>query len=334
VTGTPVQYWLHGDLSEADKPIDLFFDESPQPFFDQEAPSDAISQFQTGAWYGNPDFAGNFLLAYWRGAFEGAIQGDIPISLWISSETESLGGQVTFTLFEIPPNFSGVDEATVIGRATVSGRGIGATPTKVDAVISNVAYTVGKDRELILQVSGAAIATDYFKVWYDSTEHPSSFTLPVLAAGGSSAPARPTGLMATDRVSGVGLSWGPVPGATSYGVYRSTDPATAGTLIGRTSGTTFTDTSTPAAAPSYYRVTALGGTVESEPSDVVAGIRISDRRWVEVGAGRGPWEKASGTTSWRITIPRASGPGADTSTFTARSLTWAGVSTEVVRTVR
>jgi hypothetical protein len=331
-TGTPVQYWLHGDLSEADKPIDLFFDGGPQPFFDQEEPTDAVSQFQTGAWYGNPDFAGNFLLAYWRGAFEGSIQGDIPIAVWLSSETESLGGQV-------PVNFSGVDEAKVIGRTTVSGRGIASTPTKVEAVIPNVAYTVAKgpdgaDRELVLQVSGAGIATDYFKVWYDSTQHPSTFSLPVLVAGGSSAPARPTGLTATDRVSGIGLSWNGVTGASAYQVYRSTDPTTVGTLIRTTSETTFTDTAASAAAPLYYRIAVLAGGVEGEPSDAVVGVRISDRRWVEVRAGRGPWEKASGTTSWKITLPRASGPGADPNTFTARSLTWAGVSTETVRTVR
>ena len=331
--GDPVDYFLHGTVAEGDKHTDFWFG-GPGPFFDQEEPTGEVSQFQTGGWYGNPDFAGNFLLAYWRSPFEGTIQGDIPVTVWVSSATQSLGGQLTFTFFDVPEGEVGTG-FPVVARTTVSAAGVEPEPTRVDAVLRNVVYSMGPGRELILSVSGTFIDADTFTVWYDSATHPSGFTLPV--APGDVILPRPGGLRATDQVGkGAVVSWESVPDTESYLVYRSDQPDTLGRVVGRVSPSgadreTFTDRNHPAGVTAYYRVaTRSKAEGESEPSDVAYSIPILDRRWVEVRAGPGPWETASGTTSWRITLPRASGPGADPETFTIRSRTWAGASTELV----
>ena len=334
--GTPVDYFLHGTVAEADKHTDFWFG-GPGPFFDQEAPAGAVSQFQTGGWYGNPDFAGNFLLAYWRAPFAGTLQGDIPVTVWISSATQSLGGQLTFTFFDVPEGEIGTG-FPVIARTTVSAAEVGPVPTKIDAVLRNVLYSMEPGRELILSVSGTFIDADSFSVWYDSTIHPSGFTLPV--APGDVILPRPGGLLAKDLVGrGAVVSWDSVPAAESYLVYRSNSPDTLGSVVARVSPTgsereAYTDRSPAAGVAAYYRVaTRSKAEGESEPSDVVYSIPILDRLWVEVRAGRGPWETASGTTSWRITLRRAGGPGGDPASFVARSRTWAGASTEVPTTV-
>jgi serine protease AprX len=336
VVGTPTAYYLHGTVAEVDKHGEQWFG-GPGPYFDQTPPTGAVPQFQTGGWYGNPDYAGNFLLAYWRGAFEGTIQGDVVVDLWLSSVTESQGGQITFTLFDVPA--AGIGEGfPVIARATVSGVGIGATPTEVQGTLRNVAYTVPAGHEVVLSVSGTFIDADYFTAWYDAVTSPSSLTLPVLASGPTGAPPRASGVQATDLVgSGVRVTWDAVDGATSYVVYRSTGAGTLGSSIatvlpsgqGRQS---YVDASRAGGSIGYYRVVAKS-VAAGEPSDAVVGVPVVDRLWVEVRAGRGPWETAKGTTSWSLGLTPAAGPGADGSTFTARARTWAGASTEAKTTV-
>ena len=330
--GEPVAFFLHGEVAEADKHTDFWFG-GPGPFFDQEEPTGEVSQFQTGGWYGNPEFAGNFLLSYWRAPFEGVIQGDIEVTVFVASATQHLGGQLTFTFFDAPEGAFGID-VPVIARTTVSAAGVGPTPTRIDAVLRNVVHSMGPGRDLILSISGTFIDADTWTVWYDSAAHPSGFVLPI-AEGGVILP-RPGGLRATDHVGrGALVSWEAVPEAESYLVYRSDRPEQLGRVVGRVTPTgsdreSFVDRNQPAGAVAYYRVaTRSKAEGESEPSDVVYAVPVIDRRWVEVRADRGPWEVASGTTSWRITLSRAGGPGADPTVFIVRSRTWAGASTEI-----
>jgi serine protease AprX len=330
--GMPTQYHLHGTVAEADKHLDQWFG-GPGPYFDQTEPTGLLSQFQTGGWYGNAEYAGNFLLAYWRAPFAGTIQGDIPVSIWVSSATQTLGGQLTFTLFDVPDGHVGID-VPVIARTTISAAGVGPVPTQVDAVLSNVVYSMGEGRELILSISGTFIDTDVFSVWYGSTLHPSGFLLPV--APGDVILPRPTGVQAIDLVSkGAVVSWDSVPGAESYLVYRSDTPDDLGRIVARVTPTgadreSVTDRNSRAGEAAYYRVaTRSKAEGVSEPSDTAYAIPIIDRRWAEVRAGHGPWELASGTTSWRMTLRRAAGPGSEPGVFTIRSRTWAGASIEL-----
>ena len=220
--------------------------------------------------------------------------------------------------------------------ATVSAAGVDPTPTRVQATLENVAYTIPAGRELVLSVSGTFIDADYFTVWYDSTEFSSSFTVPVLASGPSGAPPRPAGLRSTSLLkNGVRLSWDRSENATSYAVYRSGTPSSLGSRIAEVPASgdareSFTDQALRAGTTAYYRVAARSSGGQGEPSDAVVGTPVIDRVWVEVRAGRGPWEAASGTNSWRIVLAPASGPGADPATFTARARTWAGSSTDAV----
>jgi serine protease AprX len=335
VTGTPVEHFLHGTAAEADKGTDLLVGANA-PFFDENAPTAPDPRFQTGGWYGNDAYAGNFLLAYWRGAFQGTIQGDVPVKLWVSSPTQALGGTLTFTLFDGPAGYVGVDDATAIASATVSAAGVGPAPTLVEATFGNVAHTFGPGRDLTLQVSGSFVDVDYFQVWYDSTEMPSSFTLPVLSGGGGgSGPGRPAGLTATSLVAGgARLRWAPVDGATSYLVFRSTSPKRLGTRLRATSATSYTDRRLAPRRVGYYRVVAVAaGGMRGEPSDVVTAQPVAPRRWVEVRASTGPWEPAvTAGNRWTARIQRGNNPGADGRTFTVRARTFEGASVE--RTVR
>lgn len=79
----------------------------------------------------------------------------------------------------------------------------------------------------------------------------------------------------------VSLLWNPVPGATGYNVYRSTDPAAAFAMIAgnhMTDYATYLDSTAEAGLTYYYYVTALNGGAETAPSNVVE---------VEVPAARG-----------------------------------------------
>ncbi|MDR1316499.1 MAG: hypothetical protein LBK13_06455 [Spirochaetales bacterium] len=84
-----------------------------------------------------------------------------------------------------------------------------------------------------------------------------------------SSPPSPTGISATP-VSGsnIGLSWGPVPGATLYKIYHSTD-GTAYALEDEDTAPTYSHAETPAMTH-YYRISTVIGTFEGPRSQPVS----------------------------------------------------------------
>ncbi|MCC7431366.1 cellulose 1,4-beta-cellobiosidase, partial [bacterium] len=59
------------------------------------------------------------------------------------------------------------------------------------------------------------------------------------------------------NVGGIVLSWSSVTGATSYKIYRSTNPGSGFTQVGTTTLTNWTDTSVLTLGNTYfYRITA------------------------------------------------------------------------------
>src|SRR6185436_18119600 len=66
----------------------------------------------------------------------------------------------------------------------------------------------------------------------------------------------PTGLVAAYNGSGVDMTWNPVPGASSYRIYRKSSYASAYSEIGTSGTASFTDPS-PGSAVVLYRVRAL-----------------------------------------------------------------------------
>ena len=79
----------------------------------------------------------------------------------------------------------------------------------------------------------------------------------------------PTGLTATADYGEILLSWYPVSGATSYNIYRSTTSGGAYTLIGNTTGLTYTDVTAVEGTTYYYVVTAVNVDVEGPYSTEV-----------------------------------------------------------------
>ena len=80
-------------------------------------------------------------------------------------------------------------------------------------------------------------------------------------------PPAPTGLVATEGDTQVGLSWAAVTGATGYNVKRATTSGGAYTTVSANqAGTTFTDTGLTDGTGYYYVVTALSGTNEGAAS--------------------------------------------------------------------
>jgi membrane peptidoglycan carboxypeptidase len=66
---------------------------------------------------------------------------------------------------------------------------------------------------------------------------------------------------------GISITWKAVPGATSYVIYRATDPNGAFAAIGSVQGTSFTDVSIDPSKEYYYQITAKNSAGESDPSE-------------------------------------------------------------------
>jgi hypothetical protein len=89
-------------------------------------------------------------------------------------------------------------------------------------------------------------------------------------------PFSPGDLVATAGNSSVGLVWQPVPGATSYSVYRGTAPGgESTTAITTTSQTSYTDTGLTNGTTCYYIVTGANTTGTSTPSNEASATPVA-----------------------------------------------------------
>jgi len=86
---------------------------------------------------------------------------------------------------------------------------------------------------------------------------------------GGVAPA-PLSMAASCGNQKITVSWAAANGATSYNVYRSTTPGTAGTLVGSSATTSYVDTTGTVGSTYYYTVTAVNGYGESVASAEVS----------------------------------------------------------------
>lgn len=150
-------------------------------------------------------------------------------------------------------------------------------------------------------------------------------------------PFTPGDLIATAGDSAVELVWQPVPGATSYSVYRGTAPgAESATAIGTVSTTTYSDTGLADGTTYYYVVTAANSTGTSASSNeasampvgvppaapvlsATAGNAQANLSWVAV-AGAATYNVYQGSTSGgESSTPIATGITA--TTYTVDNLT-------------
>lgn len=97
----------------------------------------------------------------------------------------------------------------------------------------------------------------------------SGHTFTAGASSGGIPPSAPDGLTANPAVAKITLNWNPSTGATSYSVFRGTIPAgESGTALATgITGTTYADTSLPAATTYYYQVKAVNGSGTSASSN-------------------------------------------------------------------
>lgn len=154
-------------------------------------------------------------------------------------------------------------------------------------------------------------------------------------APATSAPATPTGLNATAGNTQVGLSWNPVPGATSYNIYRATTPGGEGTTVYKNvTATTYTDTGLTNGVTYYYQVSALNGAGQSAKSGEVSATPQSvpaTPTGVTATAGNAQvtlsWSASTGATSYNIYRATTSGGEGNTvyKNVTANSYTDIGL---------
>jgi serine protease AprX len=195
------------------------------------------------------------------------------------------------------------------------------------AVTVNVPTTTANSN-FVLHVDPVYIDTqNATRVYYDSTAAcptgaagsgacDSLVRMPVGGAGGGG-PVTPTGTRVTDVHNGLRVAW-ESSGASTYEIYRSTDPAfapTTTTRIATTAGTAcnspnvpswpgasdaglcYTDTSAGVLTTYYYRVAGVSGSAKSKASLLTYGTRTQFDRQVKVKVDRlyGPqyWEFAA-----------------------------------------
>lgn len=103
----------------------------------------------------------------------------------------------------------------------------------------------------------------------------STQSAPATPAVPLSAPPAPTGVNATAGNAQVTLTWTAAARAASYKVYRATAPGVQGSLLGTSTGTSYTDASAANGTTYYYRVAAVNAAGDSPPSAQTAGATPS-----------------------------------------------------------
>jgi fibronectin type 3 domain-containing protein len=120
-------------------------------------------------------------------------------------------------------------------------------------------------------------------------------------------PAVPSQVSANVLTDGsVMVSWQPVPGASSYQVYRSTTPSSGYSAVGTATTSPYTDTLTPAGTY-YYKISAVnsnGTSTQSVPSSAITTTVPAAPGTVSAGAtGKEitiSWSSVSGASSYEI----------------------------------
>jgi fibronectin type 3 domain-containing protein len=196
-----------------------------------------------------------------------------------------------------PSNFDVVSKLTVNGVLTVSGSTSSSNPWLSGT--STIAVTNGQI--LVAEQAGA----------YDKID-----AIDIVQQTGT-APAAPTGVIATAGTAQVSLSWTASAGANSYSIYRSTTAGGEGGTAYKTGITTtsFTDTSLNNGTTYYYQVTAVNTAGESGKSSEVSATPQAPPPAAPTGltatAGAAQislnWNAVSGATGYKIYRGTSSG---------------------------
>jgi fibronectin type 3 domain-containing protein len=175
------------------------------------------------------------------------------------------------------------------GYATIAQISVGTTTTYTDSNVAN-----GTTYYYVMTASNGTCSS------VDSAE--------VSAAPACTAPASPTGLVATPGDKSVALTWTASAGAVSYSIYRKSTGDPTYKLVNSTSTTTFTDTTVVNAAAYSYVVTASNGSCSSTNSTEVqvtpACVPPAPPTGVTATPGDGEitlaWTASTGATSYQV----------------------------------
>lgn len=297
--GEPAVNYLHSTGGAADGAADVFLNGTPLASFDGQEPATPVSKVSEVTMVANTEYAGNPLTAYWRGDVPGAIAGDVLLDAYLSTPTgAAFTTNLTATLFstadEVQGTKAGDPSVTVLARTTVEAE-IGTAPTLVNITIPGVVTGDLSGGDVVIQLSSTYIDTGHVQVWHDSTVHPSTLTIPVLAADAAiDVVAAPTALTATDGTGGgATLAWSEVAGVSTYAVESAADPTGPWTEVFRGDALTYQDAAAPVRTATYYRVRSVTETTASPASAIAYATPVDDAATVEVQFGTGPWEQAT-----------------------------------------
>jgi fibronectin type 3 domain-containing protein len=146
------------------------------------------------------------------------------------------------------------------------------------SVVSATSYKVY--RSTSSDASGTLVGTPIDTSYTDTTASPATtyyYRVSAFNSSGESAqssapsvttvPAAPQNVTAIAQFSNsVQITWGSVSGATSYKVYRATSTGASGSLVGTSTGISYTDTTVSSTTTYYYRVSAINGSGEGTQS--------------------------------------------------------------------
>jgi hypothetical protein len=179
---TDVTFYLHGTpQDEANKQL-TFVDASNRgtATWSESAPTGTVPVTQQTHERANRDFVGNPLAAYWRNSFSGVINGDLSVTLYLSTpnaETALIGESLEVSVFADPDYVSSrVQPTHLIGRGEIALSSVGPTPARFTGSIPVNGTVQG---ELLIQVEPTAFVDSGAEmlVHYDSTSTASSFTI-------------------------------------------------------------------------------------------------------------------------------------------------------------
>jgi len=174
-------FWFHGEAADEANSL-LFFDGKPgTAVFDTNPPTELVPDTQTSTPVANQDFIGNFLTAYWRGAYTPGtpIEGVLDLTwFWSSTNAAAIasGTQVAVTVFANPryDDEDPVQPDRIIGRGVVS-LALFATPTENQSSVT-VDSRGESVTELLVQVAATSLITGgELRVHYDAVSTPSRF---------------------------------------------------------------------------------------------------------------------------------------------------------------
>jgi hypothetical protein len=191
-TDPPKTYYFHGGPDDNATALTT----EPTATFDQSAPTGSQPATQSVKGPGNKDSSGNFLGAFWTGAFSGPLKDDVELSWYFATpnaEGVALGVTADVTVWADAHFDAGT--ARKIGEKSVTLR-VGGPPT---LNVTRLAVDSGATpivRNLLIQVTSSADTGQGLTALYNSTDTPSRFVVPAPPGGTSTTP--PTVVHADD----------------------------------------------------------------------------------------------------------------------------------------